>query len=301
MASQIQQMTVDEFAECRIALGDRVQRHGRVWWLRTRGVFYRPLLPYEAYSLTTRDLPPDGLGGFQYVVSNQHEANSSTGFLMLEGVQDYSFDALGHNRRRLIKNAAKSFVIRPITDKVQFKDEGFEAYSSFYRRTRYDYKSDRTRRANYSGWVDAVLSCSKALVLGGFEPRGRLEAVSISYWVSDTLIYATFFSQTQALRNGVGELMFHHLRETAREAAGIREAYVRPYQGGNGMDTYYLLRGAKLVVKPARVCLHGVTKMLLRLCFPARYAALGIVEQGPVSSAHRPSPSISSSEILGKE
>jgi hypothetical protein len=275
MSFEVQRMDPDEFAACQIARGERAERHGGVWWLRARRFFYRPLLPYQTYSLPEIDLPPIGFGGLQYAVANPQEANATMSLLMLENVRDYSLDAVSHNRRRLIKNAARQFVIHPMRDVAEFKEQGFVAYSSFYQRTHYKYKSERIRRDNYARWVDTILECPKAFILGGYERTGRLEAVSISYCVEETLIYSTFFSKTSALRKGIGELMFHALRETACSTPGLREVFVRRYQGGNGMDSYYLMRGARLVVKPAKVRLHPVARLILKFCFPPRYAALG--------------------------
>lgn len=279
MDFELQQMTADEFADSRMAIGEAVERFGALYWVRTKGLFYRPLLFYEAYSPSESDLPPRGLGGFQYIVSDNHEANSTLRFLILDEVHTYALEKLEHNRRRLIKNAAKHFVIRPIKDVAEFQEQGFHAYCSFYQRTRYQYKSERTIRSKFAEWADAVVNGSKAFVFGGYENGGELKGVSIAHWIGKSLLYSTFFSDTPALKKGIGELMFHVLRETASRTPGIEEVIVRRYQGGNGMDNYYLLRGAKLVCRPAKLRLHPVTKWILKSCFPARYATLGEGEE----------------------
>ena len=58
MNAGIQQMTVDEYAEARRALGERVEKFGSIYWVCTKRFFFRPILPYEAYSLKRADLPP---------------------------------------------------------------------------------------------------------------------------------------------------------------------------------------------------------------------------------------------------
>jgi hypothetical protein len=281
MSVQIQQMTVDEFAELRIALGDRVKKFGTVYWVR-RGLFFRPLLPYEACPVGESDLPSTQIGGFQCVVSAPSEANSVMKFLMLDEVSDYALDKLKHDRRLLIKNAAKQFAIRLVQDRNQFKTQGFQVYCSFYERTRYRYKRERVRRRNYEHWADSVLRSRKTLILGGYDQSEELRAISLSYWVADTLSYVSFFADTVALQNGVGELMFHRLRDLASKTPGIRQIFVRRYQGGNGMDKYYLLRGAKLVTKPCKLQLDPISKWILKSCFPAKYAQLGEKIQEPM-------------------
>lgn len=271
----VEQLSPAEYAASRIALGEQVEKCGDVWWQRTKGLFYRPLLQHEPVPLRKPNLPKIGWGGFQCVVSDEREANASLGFLMLDGIHGYSLESLDHNRRRLIRNASKLFVVRPIIDSAEFAIGGFPAYASFYQRTGYQYKSERTRRDGYTRWAEAILDCPKAFILGGYSTSGSLEAVAVSYWVGPTLIYATFFSHSDALRRGVGEAMYHTLRESAAKIPAIREICVRRYQGGNGMDKYYQLRGAKLIMKPSKVSLHPVTKMVLKACFPQHYQGLG--------------------------
>jgi hypothetical protein len=191
---------------------------------------------------------------------------------------------LEHKRRQLINKAGKHFTVKPIEDAAAFKEQGFLAYSSFYRRTGYSYKSDRKSRADYARWVDAVLQFPKVLVLGGYDPAGGLRAVSISSWVGHSLNCTSFFCDTPALEMGMGESILHSLRETVSRIPGIREVLVRRYQGGNGMDRYYILRGAKLVHKPACVRLQPTTKWLLKLLFPAKYSRLmGVSDFGQSS------------------
>jgi hypothetical protein len=268
-------MTVDDYADYQIATGNTVLRFGALYWLRSKGLFFRPLLLHEAYSPSVSDLPPLGLGGFQYLVLDWRKANSTMKFLILDDVHAYALGKLQSKRRLLIKNAARLFVVRPIQKIAEFQEQGFHAYCSFYQRTRYQYKSERTRKTQFDQWADAVLKCTKALVLGGYDQNGELKSVSISHWVGKSLLYSTFFSDTPTLQKGIGELMFHVLREIASRTPGIEDVVVRRYQGGNGMDHYYLLRGTRLVCRPAKLRLHPATKWILKSCFPPRYATLG--------------------------
>lgn len=274
MSPTIQQMTIDEFAESRIALGDPVKKFGSAYWVRTRRLFFRPLLSHEACLLSEAHLPVTRLGGFQCVVSLPQDANSVMKFVVLDDVRDYDLERLRHDRRLLIKNAAKRFAVRPVQDIGQLMEEGFEAYGSFYERTGYGYQKERVRRERYDHWVDCVLKCPKTVILGGYDQRERLHALSLSYWVGHTLHYTTFFAETEALRHGVGELMFHAVRELARRTCGIREVLVRRYQGGNGMDNYYLRRGAKLIAKPSKLHLDSASRWILKSFFPVKYAIL---------------------------
>lgn len=266
-------MTVEEYTAARAALGDRVEKVGRVYWTRSRKNFFRPLLPYEAYAPGETELPRALCSGFQYVVADEREANSTTSFLMLDDLRGYALWQLSHNRRRLINAAAKKMEIRVVRNLGELQDQGFAAYSSFYSRTGYQYMSARRRKAVFCQWAATLLQQPKTLILGAYDCSG-LTSISISYLVDATLLYATFFSQTKAMQQGAGELMFHTLREAAGRTPGIEQIFVRRYQDGNGMDNYYLMRGAKLVRKPSKLQLSPVISWVLKYCLNRQYAIL---------------------------
>ncbi len=272
----IHAMNVDEFAEAQLTLGEVIVKSATVYWCRVRPFFYRPLLPYKAYELDEIVSPCNyldkSLGGFQHVVTSWEKANSSMNFLILDQLHGYALEKLKHERRRFIKKASRQFEIRPLGDIKEFRDQGYRAYISFYKRTSYSYKAERTQKENFANWVDIIMK-SKALVLGGFGKSG-LVAVALLYQVEQTLIYATFFSETEALRKGIGELMFHHIREAAAQRPEIHEIFVRKYHGGNGMDKYYMLRGCKVVKKPANLHISNRARFILMFCLPKQYEML---------------------------
>lgn len=273
MDPSIQPMSIAEFAEIQRTFGEKIVKTGTIYWRRVRPFFFRPVLPYKAYEAEEIVPPWKLLGGFQHVVTSPEEANSSMNFLMLDHVHEYGLDKLNHERRRLIKKASRQFEVRPLGDVGEFKERGYRAYMSFYKRTGYSYKTERTQKEKFGDWVDTVIKFPKGLLLGGYGKDG-LVAVSISYWIEQTLLYNTFFCDSESLHKGVGELMFHKLRETAAQTPGIREIFVRQYGGGNSMDRYYLLRGCKVVRKPANMNINFVAKLVLRFCLPRQYAML---------------------------
>ncbi len=268
-----QQMTVEECAAVQTALGVTVQKAGRVYWTRGNGFFWRPLLDYQAIEPAGMEAPRGAWGGFQHVVPEERDGNSSIGFLMLDELRGYALNQVSHNRRRLISNAAKLMEVRMVRNLAELQEQGFAAYTSFYRRTRYQFLRGRRRKANFDRWAATLLSEPKTMVLGAYG-SGGLVAVSVSYWVEGTLFYATYFSHSTALHQGASELMFHALREAAAGTPGIQEVLVRRYQGGNGMDQYYLMRGAKLVWKPARLRLNPAMRWVLKHWWPGKYATL---------------------------
>lgn len=271
--ASIQSMSLAEYAKVQQTLGEKIVKTGGVWWRRVRPRFFRPVAlwrPYEAAEIVP---PCHSLGGFQYVVANGDPANSTMNFLILDTVHEYSLGKLQHERRRVINRAAGRFEVHHIHDGRELKIEGYKAYRSFYARTHYSYREDRIHEGRFAEWAETVLRLPKALVLGGYR-EGRLLAVSVAYWVEQTLVYSTFFSDTDALREGVNELMFHTIREIVAGIPQIGEVLVRPYQGGNGMDRYYMLRGCKIARRPAFLTISPLARFALRSWSPDRYAML---------------------------
>lgn len=291
MQSLATPLTPAEYADIQTALGARVAHVGGLHWVRGRGCFWRPLLRHQAYPAPRVTPPFSWASGHQYAVTNERDANSVMEFVVLDSPESYALEGLSKKRRRLISIAAKQMEVRPIRDLRELQEKGFEAYVSFYQRTGYRYLSNRRREAHFRRWADTVMREPRLLILGGYGAAG-LAAVSISYWVEETLIYATYFCHSDAMKQGMGELMFHTLRQIAAGMSGLRQILVRGYQGGNSMDQYYLLRGAKVLRVPAKLRLNPVIGGVLKCCLPKRYLALcgAATAAGNGNSSHEPLP-----------
>ena len=266
-------MSLTEFAALQRELGSMVISRNGLFWTRIRPFFYRPILPVQAFVEADVSAPCTWPGGFQYVLSGEGRGNSTMNFLVLDDVREYVLANVSRRRRQLINQAARQFQVRPLRDLREFKEQGFRAYRSFYERTGYSYKSDRKNEAAFHKWAETVFRHPKAILLGGYGADG-LAAVSRSYWVNRTLVYATFFCETESLKRNLGELMFHTLRELAAQESQIEEVFVRGYQGGNSLDHYYLLRGCKLVRKPARLEVPSLVRASIKCLMPRTYALL---------------------------
>ena len=261
---------MDEYAAVQAAFGAKLKRRNGVYWRQIRPFFYRPLLPTVAVPAPEAGLRSPGLGGFQHVVDQEAQANSTMNFLVYEKPGEYALENVGHQRRRQIRLAAKNIRIHPLRSLPELVQQGYPAYLSFYERTGYDYLSERRRHAGFEKWASQILGHAKTIVLGAYATTG-LVAVSVSYWVDETFVYSTLFAGTEALRLGVCELMLHEVRRTAAAHPGIREIFARGYQGGNSKDQYYQLRGATLARRPARFVLNPLATLALRTLAPRAY------------------------------
>ena len=297
MDFQLQQMSIPEYARLSTQLGGTIVERDGIYWRRVRPFFYRPLHSVEPIEAESFAPPSHWFGGYQHAVADARQANSTLNFIMLDSLRDYGLSSLSHRRRHLITQAARRFQVRQIESLSELKEQGYRAYCSFFERTRYAYRSDRVERSRFGQWADHLFRQPKVLLLGGYGASG-LTAISASYWIKDTLNYMTFYAETESLRLNIGEAMFHELRLTAARHPGIREIMIRPYKGGESMDQYYLLRGGKVVRKPARLALHPVGHAVLRKFRPAEYSLLmGSAGAGtpppfaaPVPESRSPSP-----------
>jgi hypothetical protein len=269
----IQPMSLLEYANIHAQLGAKLICHNGVFWRRVRPLFYRPLLPVEAVQLSAAVSPVTWPSGFQYVVTDLALANSTMNFLMLFDLPSYSLGELTHKRRQLIHRASRQFHVRLIHDPRELQQHGHRIYLSFYERTHYPYKSDRRTKTTFDQWVTTLFSNPKTILLGGFSADG-MEAYMVSYCVNQTLVCSTLVCESAAMHNKLGELMFHEMRLLASQLPGIKEIFVRTYQGGNSLDQYYLLRGCQLVRKPARMVIYSPIQLFLRRFMPKKYELL---------------------------
>jgi len=266
-------MSLAEYAQMMARSGTRVIGRNGCFWRQVRPFFYRPLLPVERHEESRLQPPGAWPRAFQYAIADDRRANSKLNFIMLDDPQAYSLDGVKHRRRQLIRRAAQQFQVRPLGDPDELKEHGHRAYLSFYERTRYAYRTDRRKKAAFAEWIDTLFGCPKTILLGGYGPKG-LAGLSASYWVNDTLVYSTLICDTESMQRNLGGLMFHEVRQLAAQQSRIKRVLVRPFQGGNSHDQYYLLRGCRLVSLPARLEMPFPIKASLRLAMPRKYNLL---------------------------
>lgn len=269
-----QEMTIAELARFERILGQRIFPVKGIYWRGVRCFFYRPLLPFQEFRPGTGGFPLFGLiGGFQHAVPPSELANSFLNYLMFEDAPAYSLESLDYNRKRQVKLAMKHFEIRPVSDVNEFKQNAYPVYLSFLNRTQYPYGSQRKHRDFFCEWADNLFQIRPAVVLGGYR-NGVLGGISVSLLVEDTLCYKMFFCDTESLKLGLSDLMLHSVRQAVATSRCARQIFAGMYNGGKGLDDFYLLRGFRLVRKPALLRLNPLAALLLRTFLPGYHARL---------------------------
>ncbi len=284
MEQPLQKMSSAEYAAVERGLGAKVVERNGIFWRQVRPLFYRPVLPVQEFSEPEAAKSFGWPNGFQYALTGAGRTDSALNFIMLDNAPDYSVESLGRRRKQLIRAAGQMFQVKPLRDLREFQRSGFNAYRSFYERTGYTHRADRKNEAAFQQWAKNVFSEPKVILLGGYGPDG-LVGVSRSYWVGRTLVYATLFCETNSLKKNLGELMFHELRQLAAREKGIADIFVRNYQGGNSLDNYYLMRGCKLVSKPAQLVMPAAIRAGIKYFLPKQHALLA----GKITVAAAPS------------
>jgi hypothetical protein len=271
-----QRMTLAEFAVFESILGRRSIAVDGTFWTEVRPFFLRPLSPYQQISAGKIKLPAGAwLGGFQHAVPPDENSNSFMNLLLFQETETYSVESLSAQHRRQVKAAAKQIVIRPITDREEFKANAYATYVSFYERTRYPFGSQRTRRTFFNWWADELFKVPKAVILGGYL-NGRLGGVSVSLLVEETLRYPTVFCDTESLRAHLSSFMLHAVRAAVAEQHCARQIFVGFCKTGaeRSVDDFYLQRGCHRVRLPTRLRLNPLTAFGLKIFASQAYDRL---------------------------
>lgn len=269
-------MDLGEFAAYERSQGEKIIKVDDIYWRQVRPCFYRPLLPFREYSPEVVRPPRESMfGGVQHSLPDGFNGNSFLNLLLFEDINAYCTATLSSRRRKQLKAAGQRFIIQPVCEVEEFKKSAYPIYLSFYERTNYGYKSERRQPQYFSRWADSLFRFPKNLILGAYRD-GRLQAILISQWVEDSIVYASMFCSTEALNFGVTSLVLHTVREAAASSQGVKRVFVGAYKYGKaeGVDQFYISRGCKLVRKPAALLLNPFASAVLRTCMAGQYAKL---------------------------
>lgn len=256
--------------------GKIVLTHGGIHWQQVRPRFFRPILPFHPYPADSVRLPAQALlGGCQFAVPADEQANSLLNMLVFERTGEYTADSLPRTKRQQLRKAAGLFQVRQMDDAEAFKRSAYPVYLSFQDRTGYIFKEERREPEGFARWADSIFRYDQNLVLGAYQD-GDLHAVSISRRVEDTVMYATVFSTDAALAQYVNSLMLHTLREAAAAAPGVKRMFITMADpaGPTGTEAFFLDRGCRLLRQPARYRLNPLAWAFLKFRRPAEFAKL---------------------------
>src|SRR5262249_40940492 len=130
----------------------------------------------------------------------------------------------------------------------------------------------RRNRVFFAHWAQGLFELPGPNILGAYRDN-VLCAVSLSLLVDGVLIYASFLSDTPSLRLGVADLLFHKVREAVSSRPDVRQLFAGGYHSDD-VSRFYLLRGCRVLRKPAVLVINPLATIALREFFPNAYAKL---------------------------
>lgn len=266
-------MTVDEYAAFQISSGARVVKIGDTWWTEARPFFFRPLFPFTELSPKFRQYPMRSVvGGILHMVPAGDRGNSHMHLFLYDGLKDYSIAKLGAKQRWIVKKASENFVAKRITDLTRFIEEASAIYESFYERTRYFYKKERTNKDAFAAWAQSLFRHPKVVIIGAYH-GDRLSAVDVSYRVEDIIIDDVFFSDTKSQGLRVTDFLVHTLREAAA-STDARLIFRGFPTGKQTLDESKVTRGCKVLKMPAYCKINPLALYLGRIFMNESYRKL---------------------------
>jgi hypothetical protein len=246
----LDRMTLDEFAMYNRATGVKVTKVDGIWWAEVRPFFFRPLFPFiEIYPGSKRYPAKSRLGGFLHPVPLGVSANANLNMFIYDEIQKYSLNILKEKQRYITRKGLKNFTVRPITDVTELATSGYKVYMSFYNRTKYVYKNERTLKKHFVHWAYTLFEFPKLLILGAYN-QNILSAIDISYRVEDVIIDDTFFSDSLSQNLKVTDALLHTLREIASTSGASFLCRGLP-SGKQSLDASKIMRGCRILTMPA--------------------------------------------------
>jgi len=243
-------MSIDEFASYKKADGIGVAKVGGIWWAEVRPCFYRPLVPFQELKPWSRLYPPKAaLGGFVHLVPSQIRSSACLNFHVYDDLKNYSLGGLSTNRRKFIRRGMRRFTDGPVASLEEFVEQGHPIYRSFYERTNYWYKCERTDKQAFHRWAKALYDYPKIDKTGVYLD-GRLCAVITSFQIDDIIFGDNLFTDQGSLRLNVVDYVMHRMRERAAET-DARFFFSGLPTGKETLDSSKLMRGCKLLRLPA--------------------------------------------------
>jgi hypothetical protein len=267
-------MSVERYAALERAYGATVMEMGNIWWVEIRRRFYRPLLPFQRYSIRCVKNAFHRLAFFQHAVDEGEPSNSYLNPLVFSDVRDYSWNTLRDNVRTHIKKAVKAnIIVSRIVDEAEFREKAYPVYVSFHSRTKYGFAASRTEHDGFSKWAHELFQFPEVVVLGAFAGE-ELLCIEISCLVENTLILKSLITSDNALKFGAADLVLHYCRLGAREQADINQIFCGTLSENSSLNRYKLERGAQVLTLPASLHLHPIVLCAVKKTRPKIYSRL---------------------------
>ena len=216
---------------------------------------------------------------------------------LYDELKGYSPDSLPTKQKWVIKKSLENFIARRITESSEFIDTAFPIYQSFYDRTKYSYKKERSQKEEFAAWAKILFEFPKILITGAYH-QDRLSAVDISYQVENLIIDDVFFSDTQSQGMRVTDFMVHTLREGA--AASDAKCLFRGFPcGKQTLDESKIRRGCKIFRIPAHSKVNPIALLVGKVFMNESYRKLKTITADSYLDEHETTDQVEAGQATG--
>ena len=278
-------MTVDELAAYQKACGVKVIKIKDTWWIEPRPFFFRTLFPMAEINPEFNKYPLQHVvGGVLHLVPAGVASNTNMKLFLYDQLRDYSLENMAAKQKWVVKKSMENFQAKRITDLNEFIATAFPIYESFYDRTKYSYKKERSQAEIFAVWAKTLFDFPKIMITGAYH-QDKLSAVDISYQIQDLIIDDVFFSDTQSQGLRVTDFMVHTLRDAA--AATEARYLFRGFPcGKQTLDESKIRRGCKIFKIPAHCKVNPVALYVGKLFMNESYRKLMTITSGSYLDGH---------------
>ena len=194
-------MTVEADAALQRTLGEAVIRMGNCCRCQGLPMFYRPLLPFQQIAVPHPTRPwPSRLGGVQYVAPDGMRSNSEMRFILAESAEKVPFGQPGQRSQTTGAIRVQAFRNLNSDGRWRVHQKSAPGLPRIYERTGYAYKSERRDKAQFAAWARVIFGSRQNTGPWCLRWIPNSREASISQRVEDTVLFATLFATSEALK-----------------------------------------------------------------------------------------------------
>lgn len=267
---EIPELSIPEYVSYERGNGERIICHDGIYWRMAYPLFWKPLLPYchlpEGYKLPSCFF----LGGYQKPAFDPEYANSSINYYSFDSPSSFSIDQLDQPSRYEIRKSEMHNRHVIMEDYLSFCEEAYPVYISFYERTSYGYKNNRTKKSVFNTWADNIFRNPKIIILGAYQ-GDNLAGVMIIGNVVGVISILSLFSSTKFLKNRTNEFLYYKARVMAAQTSGATSVLVGMESENIGLNRFKEKRGATMKKNPTTIWINPMAELALRVALPEKY------------------------------
>jgi hypothetical protein len=245
-------MSGERYAALELLSGVRIIKQGDVFWRRVRPFFYRPLFPFCRYDRTSIGKSFRKLVACQYAIWEGQSNNSFLNLIIYEDIRSYDGEKLHRGPAKNLSFAIEHGLrVQRLFDERDFCVQGYQAYLSFYERTKYRFANHRTDRKGFEHWARTLFRFPEVVVLGAFL-GSTLVGFGVACAVEGAVIIKSAVHSDLGLQLRSPDLLLHLWRLAARNDSGVDMIYDSAMTTP-GIDEFKRRRGAVVVALPAHL------------------------------------------------